>query len=537
MPNPTSVPGVGHLLSIAKMPSTASASGRGGDDHAEQDGVSPIFRLGWEPTSAFLSRPDAFHKEEPSQNCNLFSSGPSAFTPTQPSFHQFAEPSPVPYVREYSHIVTQAPNFIQPPKVGSTSLVIYDIDNAVNEELEEELAEDDNVLTVNILLQFQPVSYEMHQISWAALDVALQVTEKTSNPFTFHSTHGVDRLTSIHTMRESTEIPVDGLAMNVLQKTLEIPMPARGAHEVSFFDVNLIFKETQMTMPEWCITASCYVGLQSARKVLYPIRCSFSRSLVDRTGTRPTFYCSFAVKHNPSDGVTTQTPVAATKALGGGIQPRTTTHNQLSHVFPQVRRVRANLAEAHSDPLSSDSSTSKGTTIPDKSTLKTSSSHGMRPIGPSGRLMTKLQRSTFSSIRKRFAKTPARERKHVLKNSDLYPLFTLGRDECAKEMGTCPTWLKVRMRERGIKVWPNRKLIPTTSTLYRLKQHLQEIEGDITEKGDNEDRSSSLQQLQGEIDALRKVRMAIVRSSVSTEFYANFSAAASPQTLDPDWER
>lgn len=538
MSDTNNVPGVSHLLSIANMPSNASTSDKFGESQIEPNGddPSPTVKFGREP-SYQLSRPDEILKGPPPMVCNPFSyTAASSQQAAQPPFPQFAE-TPLPC----SQLLSNQPQYGDTnQKAGSNVVMPYEGENDAADADEESTTDDDNILTVNILLQFQPVSYGMHQISWAALDVALQVIEKrSSHEQAFNSTYGSEiSVPSVHTMKDSTEIAVDGAACNVLQKTLEIPMSSTAtlcAAEVTFFDVNLIFKETQTLLPDWCITASCYVGLQSARKVLYPIRCSFSRALVDRTGTRPTFYCSFAVKHNLSNYITNQNSTAVARGIHSNLHHQN--HDQLSHVFPQIRSVREELADAYSDPASSDSSASKEKTIPDKKTLKSSSSHGMRPIGPAGRLMTTKQRNTFSSIRKRFAKTPARERKHVMTDSDLYPLFTLGRDECAKEMGTCPTWLKVRMRERGIKVWPNRKLIPTTSTLYRLKQHLQEIEDTNAENGKNENRVASQKQIQDEIDALRKVRMGIVRSSCSPDFYAKFSETASPQILDPDWER
>jgi hypothetical protein len=399
-----------------------------------------------------------------------------------------------------------------------------------DEDGEKELSE--NVLSVSVLLEFQPVTQDLARITWDALDVSLQVVEKSTNyvhpSFPFQSTYDRDAaLPVVHSAQETCELHVEGKARTVLQKTVDVQVqpPLSSLAEVSFFDVNLVFKERQFVETDWCITASCYIGLHSARKVLYPIRCSFARQLVDTTGAKPAFYCSFAVKRHARS----TRAGALDGAEGGSNGP-----DELSHTFPRKETLAKEFAGEDDSESTDESSPAKAV---DASKLRSSASHGMRPIGPDGRLMTSLQRSTFAAIRKRFAKTAVRDRKRVLYNSDLYPIFTLGRDECAREMGTCPTWLKVRMRERGIKVWPNRKLIPTTSSLYRLKQQQAEILRELDVAGNRSLRPPRLLAVEADIAKMRDVRRAIVRDSCSPEFYKEFAQCADETVLDPDWAK
>jgi hypothetical protein len=400
----------------------------------------------------------------------------------------------------------------------------------------------ENILSINLLLEFEPGVTTFHPVDWNCVDVTMIVIKKFTNytnpKFPFHTTYDAPpgfAKPVVYVAQETLYIERDGSASSVMQKSIDIvvPRPADGKQETCFFDINLIFKEQSITLSDWIITTSCYIALQSARKVLFPIRCHFSRSLVDVTGAKPTFYCSFAVKrsqHNPRDQAAY--PLVAEVPV----------HDELTHLSPTRERVTRELSSNRSNSSGDNNNDDAEMGVPDKATLRECSSHGMRPIGPHGRLMTAEQRRTFASIQKRFAKTPCRERKSALLNADLYPLFTLGRDECCKEMGTCATWLKHRMRERGIKVWPNRRLIPTTSSLYRLKQQYATIlDGTAGPPDENSPKGVNQQArllgLEKEIAALRQDRMEIVRDCCTPEFFAEFEANASPTILDPDWEK
>jgi hypothetical protein len=149
--------------------------------------------------------------------------------------------------------------------------------------------------------------------------------------------------------------------------------------------------------------------------------------------------------------------------------------------------------------------------------------------------MTKLQRKTLIGIRKRFQNQSSREWKKCLSDEELFPLFTLGRDECAKEMGVCATWLKVRMRERGIRVWPNRKLLPTTCALYKLQVQLSHLNGRARGTATSED-DVAREEIEGQIDALRAQRIKIVQESCAADFFAKFEAFEKKyHVLDPEW--
>lgn len=436
----------------------------------------------------------------------------SAATPFSSLFSPFAE-SPMPY----SQLLALSTFKVNTPRILPNGKVQTDLDENA----------DSNFLSVNVLLQLEPSLLSFAPPSWDGLDVTLQVIEKmatASNGIATPRTATNDAsLPVVHTIQETSLVQVEGTDQLVLQKSMDIPVnPAPVCFaSVSTFDVNIVFKEHH-SMPEWCMTGSCYIGLQSARKVLYPIRCSFSRALVDCSGTKPTFYCSFALRRQPKEAV----PIT--------LEEEGRLDNELEHTLPKRTEIENDFSNDGSS--NEDLLTPRDANPPDPSELQASASHGMRPIGPNGRLMTALQRDVFASIRRRFAKTAARDWKRVLRNSDLYPLFTLGRDECAKEMGTCPTWLKVRMRERGVKVWPNRKLIPTTSVLYRLKQQRADIFAE-TEVSSSPESQEKLQKIDEEITALRDLRMGIVRKSCTPEFYDAFHAAVSPAILDPDWEK
>lgn len=489
------VPALSRLFDIAQIP-TAFPS-------------EPRENMGPPVSSRVLFGSGSFDDRAPFSS-NMFSTT-SATTPASSLFSPFAE-SPMPYAQ----LLAQSNFKVETPRILP--------DGRVDTNMDEN--SDANLLTVHVLLELQPSLLSFTPPTWDGLEVSLQVIEKTtsrSDGIVTPRTAAEDvSLPVVHCAQDTSFIPVEGSDHFVLQKSMDIPVnPLPGnSVSISVFEVNIIFREHQ-AMPEWCMTGSCYIGLQSARKVLYPIRCSFSRALVDCTGTKPTFYCSFALKRQPRENIPTAPEQDERK------------DDELTHTFPR----RSALEEDFSnDSSQEDLLTPRDVNPPDPSELQASASHGMRPIGPHGRLMTALQRDVFASIRRRFAKTAARDWKKVLRNSDLYPLFTLGRDECAKEMGTCPTWLKVRMRERGVKVWPNRKLIPTTSVLYRLKMQRIEVAAEV-EASKSDEAQEKLKAIDEEIVDLRQLRMGIVQRSCTEEFYDAFRAAVSPAILDPDWEK
>lgn len=408
----------------------------------------------------------------------------------------------------------------------------------------------ENLLSINLLLEFQPMAPTFVGIeppSWHNLDVTMVVVKKAhdyqnpSFPFQteFEPPEGLEKPV-VFVADESTEIPRDGNALSILQKSIDIAMPKvdQAPEEDTFFDINLVFKDVSVNPAHWTITTSCYIALQSAKKVLYPIRCNFARHRVDVTGAKPTYYCSFAVKRTKRKPDALVEQVRENPYLDGVMG------EELLHMYPKRETVSRELSSSPSNDSGDSNEGDAETSLPDKATLKECTSHGMRPIGPRGRIMTSAQRRTFASIQKRFAKTPCRERKSALLNSDLYPLFTLGRDECCKEMGTCATWLKHRMRERGIKVWPNRRLIPTTSGLYRLKQQRaaivrgsQGLEASSPLSLPQGDKRTKLVALDTEINKLRELRMEIVRDCCTPAFFAEFQANSRPTVLDPDWEK
>jgi RWP-RK domain len=432
---------------------------------------------------------------------------------------------------------------------------------------DKEDEDEENVLTVNVLLEFQEASYDIFASTWDCLDVMLQVVERaevrmhgeSTAPFhvsslTTRAAPAISDIQTAHTVLESTMIEIEGSTRQIMQKSIDIILPdvaLRGA--ITPFEVNLVFQELSPTEDDWCISSSCYIALQRARKVLSPIRSTFSKLLVDHSGKRATNLCTFGVKRNNT---------LADKAASA--RPVRWEEDALLHAFPSEKEVNRdfelkrniafgisndehdvrNYADAENDDdrdatncnAYGDETQSPGASPRPREEVKIEHmlSMGMRPKGPNGRLMTRLQRKTLLSIRKRFRTQSSRVWKHFLQNSDLYPLFTLGRDECAKEMGVCTTWLKVRMRERGIKIWPNRKLITTTSSLFHLKKL--RLEAETKMGGGATGVSAEEARLEAQMEQLRDERMKIVQACCSPTFYAEFAKTAPRTVLDPDWD-
>lgn len=542
------VPSVEHLLGIAKLaPAISRATNHHRDGHSGiPPPCEPVSTIRAQSGYVNLLTPGFQYYDVPTANTMM----PGLFADTPMTF-SMEPPPPQPTAATPSMLTRQADS----TKSVDDALFLgsgRSLDNGTNSNFanavpDEEDMDIENVLSINLLLDFQPVLGTLIGIepaNWDCVDVNMIVVKrftKYENPrFPFQTAFDAplgEEKPIIYTAHESTEIPREGTLSSIMQKSIDIVMPnIEEEHPAeTYFDINLVFKETSIAPTDWLITSSCYIALQSAKKVLYPVRCNFSRHRVDVTGAKPTFYCSFALKRTTRK----QDTLMETVPLVPEIQ------EELAHLFPKRETISRELSSNPSNDSEGNNDADVDMDIPDKTTLRECSSHGMRPIGPYGRLMTAEQRRIFASIQKRFAKTPCRERKSALLNTDLYPLFTLGRDECCKEMGTCATWLKHRMRERGIKVWPNRRLIPTTSSLYRLKQQRAAIlDGNAGPAEANSpmalpglDQQQKVSEIDKEIAKLREVRIEIVRGCCTSAFFKEFMANSRPTILDPDWEK
>jgi hypothetical protein len=376
-----------------------------------------------------------------------------------------------------------------------------------------------NILTISALLELQESEHMHYHMTWDDINVSFHAVEYASGQVEnrndgLYANQVNDPV--LHSACETLLVQSDNPTRPALQKCIEIVLrPYETQPMNKLIAVYIGFREL-IANRSWTVSASCYVGLQASRKVLYPIRRVFSSATVDTTGFNSILFCSFHVNRTLAISSTS------------GSDPT----DFLTHGDPSQEELEAKFRESDLNLIGDDISFNE---VQETCPIIKSASHGMRPIGPHGRLMTRLQRQTLLTIRKRFQNQSSREWKKCLADEELFPLFTLGRDECAKEMGVCATWLKVRMRERGIKVWPNRKLLPTTCALFKLKKRLAEIK--------NMQHESNVLQieyergiLEQEIEELRVQRMQIVRKSCALHIFTKFEAyAARIDVLDPDW--
>lgn len=375
---------------------------------------------------------------------------------------------------------------------------------------------------------------------WRRVRVSLLVRERKidearygqprpdSEPGQFEKDYGPCETVMLHVQNESFQIatgppPTEGRSSNmpvkntnhlVLQRSVEIELGPREDTE-SFYEYCVTARVVQQTqrpagIPGWSIGITCFVGLLVAKQVLRP---SF-RTVAADPDSRELSDVEYVLRE-----FRVRRPA---RAADDGVLLKCLhfEHNNM----PENQRASHIWRTREDFPMQ----------LYVQKVIQ-SDSNGCRPIAPSGRLQTRFQRDALYSIRRRFARCSSKEWKHLLQDSDLYPLFMLGRDECARAMGTCPTWLKVRLRERGVKVWPNRRLIATTKQFvcYLNRERVLQEKGNLANPGEVEE----LQVIRSQkIPQIRRERLEILRLCLSPGFFEAFCRNAPKTVLDPVWE-
>jgi hypothetical protein len=448
---------------------------------------------------------------EPSVLKDLFGSGKESVSPQLPGSASFALSVPLSPTRR--ELAFQSPDFLGKHFAPNLDL---DYSNAFEQDMFPMSGEGDDILAITALFEVQFSEPVLAPSLWEDLDISFHAVQYAAGQFKGGGREsGQSAPPIIHASGETLLIRSDNRLTPALQKTIEIALGGSYSKDTDMLiAVYVAFRELRQC-GEWNITGSCYIGLQNSREVLYPVRKEFTNTDVDTTGAQSTLFCSFFIN----------------RSLQHSPFPSIARIHSLTHDKPALEDLEADFHDRASNQPSDGacSISTKATT-----NIVKSASHGMRPIGPEGRLMTRLQRQTLLGIRKRFQNQSSREWKKCLTDEELYPLFTLGRDECAKEMGVCATWLKVRMRERGIKVWPNRKLLPTTCALFKMKERLAEL-ADL-QAAHLPHSTSEHHLLDQSIRDLRTQRVKIVQQSCTPAFFSKFAAyEARNNALDPDW--
>jgi RWP-RK domain len=442
---------------------------------------------------------------------DLFGSRKKSVSPQLPGSANF--PRSVPLSPTHRELALQSPDFLGKHFAPSLDL---DDSEAFEQDIFPISGEGGDILTITALFEVQFSEHSLASSVWEDLDISFHAIQYAAGQFKGGGRESERAAPPIiHASGETLLIRSDTTLSPALQKTIEIALSASNSKDTNMLIAAYVAFREFRQCGEWSVTGSCYIGLQNSREVLYPVRKKFTKTDVDTTGAQSSLFCSFllnsALQHSPFPSIAR-------------------IHN-LTHDQPALEELEADFHDKASNRLSDGacSNSTKATT-----NIVKSASHGMRPIGPEGRLMTRLQRQTLLGIRKRFQNQSSREWKKCLTDEELYPLFTLGRDECAKEMGVCATWLKVRMRERGIKVWPNRKLLPTNCALFKIKERLAEI-ADL-QAAPSPHSASERHLLEQRIRDLRTQRVKIVQQSCTPAFFSRFVAyEAQNNALDPDW--
>lgn len=154
-------------------------------------------------------------------------------------------------------------------------------------------------------------------------------------------------------------------------------------------------------------------------------------------------------------------------------------------------------------------------------------------------LMTRDQVEKILELRERWEGMTRRQRKFNIKEADIYPFLTLGRDECSTSLMVCPTWFKEVIRSHGIKVWPGRPLRKSGAELEDLKAQLATARATVHySREGTQVRASNMRivtSLSQEINQKVEQRMKIVESLVTSEYYSNFVQGDGRKYLNPEW--
>lgn len=173
--------------------------------------------------------------------------------------------------------------------------------------------------------------------------------------------------------------------------------------------------------------------------------------------------------------------------------------------------------------------------------LETNGARGGRPSHRETNqlLMTKAQVEKILEIRIRWQGLSPRQRRDNVNNADFYPFLTLNRDETAECLGVCATWLKDAIRAQGVYVWPGRPLRRTGAMLQSLKENLESTMAALKFSdpsiGETERYEREIRRYESEIRDVLDVRVGIVRSNVSQEYFSRFVSELGKQYLDPEW--
>lgn len=170
--------------------------------------------------------------------------------------------------------------------------------------------------------------------------------------------------------------------------------------------------------------------------------------------------------------------------------------------------------------------------------------NGARAGRPSHRLtgqllMTRSQVEKILEIRGRWNGLSPRQRRDNVSVADFYTFFTLNRDETAEYLGVCATWLKDAIRAHGVQVWPGRPLRRSGAELQTLKENLESAQAALRfshpSVGETERLEEGVRALERKIEEILELRLSIVKSNVSAEYFKGFLAANGQQYLDPEW--
>ncbi|PXF50086.1 hypothetical protein BWQ96_00246 [Gracilariopsis chorda] len=170
--------------------------------------------------------------------------------------------------------------------------------------------------------------------------------------------------------------------------------------------------------------------------------------------------------------------------------------------------------------------------------------NGARAGRPSHRLtgqllMTRSQVEKILEIRGRWNGLSPRQRRDNVSATDFYTFFTLNRDETAECLGVCATWLKDAIRAHGVNVWPGRPLRRSGAALQTLKENMESAQAALRfshpSVGETDRLEEEVKSFERKIEEVLELRLSIVKSNVSAEYFAGFLAANGQQYLDPEW--
>lgn len=170
--------------------------------------------------------------------------------------------------------------------------------------------------------------------------------------------------------------------------------------------------------------------------------------------------------------------------------------------------------------------------------------NGARAGRPSHRetgqlLMTRAQVEKTIEIRIRWQGLSPRQRRDNVNNGDFYTFLTLNRDETAQCLGVCATWLKDAIRAQGVNVWPGRPLRRTGAMLQTLKENIESARAALKFSdpaiGESHRYEEDIRRYENEVRDVLTMRLEIVKTNVSEEYFNRFLLENGQLYLNPDW--